>query len=278
MRRSLAMFAVGILLLSDSVSVQDTLFDLRLQFASDKADEISTAEFARLSERALVLAEAAGSRGKFWNLIGLLAELCEAGPYDAVSAVRARSLGLLVQRFTDTHRWSSIVSNRFAPALERIPRELWRSQLKTYDQTLDALSESTGSDRIKAELMYAKVMLRVQINRRWDWLTEADRLATLQLLKCLQDEYGILTCPGSRREPVETVGARAAAHEYEITRLHFNAPAPSTAGVDLEGQPLDISDHKGDIILLDFWTSFCTPCLARHTPQSIVPEPLVQLR
>ncbi len=105
-------------------------------------------------------------------------------------------------------------------------------------------------------------MLRVQINRRWDWLSEEDRLATLQLLKQIQDKYGTLSCPGSRREQVETVGARAAAHEYEITRLHFNAPAPRTAGEDLEGQPLDIADHKGNIILLDFWTSFCTPCLA----------------
>ena len=230
MRRSFAMVAVGILVLSDSVSAQDTLFDLRLQFAIAKTDGVSTAEFARLSERALVLADDAGSRGKFWNLIGFLAELCEAGPFDAVSAVRARSLGLLVRRFTDTHRWSSLVSNRFAPRLERIPRELWRSQLRSYDETLDALSESTGSDRIQAELMYAKVMLRVQINRRWDWLSEKDRLATLQLLKQIQDKYGTLSCPGSRREQVETVGARAAAHKYEITRLHFNAPAPRTAG------------------------------------------------
>ncbi len=94
MTRKIAILAAGIFFLGDSVSAQDTLIELRLQFASAKTDGVSSDEFVRLSERALVLTNAAGSRGKFWNLIGFLAELCEAGPYDAVAAVRASALGV----------------------------------------------------------------------------------------------------------------------------------------------------------------------------------------
>lgn len=85
---------------------------------------------------------------------------------------------------------------------------------------------------------------------------------TLQLLKNIQNEYGALPCPGSRGDVITTVGKRAAAHEFELQRLHFRAKALSTVGNDLSGDAIDISDHKGKIVLLDFWTSFCTPCLA----------------
>lgn len=262
MMRNSVLIVAGILFFSDSVAAQSTLPDLRQQLVSAKTDGVSATEFSRLSDRALVLTDSAGSRGKFWNVIGFLAELCEVGPYDAVVDVRAQALSLLAQRFTDTHRWSSLVVDRFAPTLERIPRETWRRQIKLYDDALDTPRKSTGSERIKAELLYAKALLRVQINRRWDWLTDKDRLATVRLLDHIRDRYGTLPCPGSRGETVETVGDRAAAHKYELERLHFNAPTLPTAGADLEGKSLDIADLKGNIILLDFWTSFCTPCLA----------------
>ena len=34
---------------------------------------------------------------------------------------------------------------------------------------------------------------------------------------------------------------------------------------DLNGNPVNLADHKGEILLIDFWTTMCTPCVACFT-------------
>lgn len=238
-----------------------TRWDLRQEIDTASKDGVSALELKLLSARAFELAEAAQSRAEFWGAISLTAELCGKAPLTEARGVRARSLELLTTRSSDAMRWSSLLTRQFVPDFEQCSRERWGAELAEYDRVLDTLSEASDTDLVRAELAHAKAFARVFINRRWPWLTETARLEALDMLRDLQSRFGDRPLPGAS-DPSQTVGARAGGHIFELQHLYFGAPAPATSGVDLEGRPLDIADYRGKVVVLDFWTSFCSPCLA----------------
>lgn len=54
------------------------------------------------------------------------------------------------------------------------------------------------------------------------------------------------------------------AAEEHLKELKFRASgkaAPEIVGIDLEGQPLKLSDYRGRVVLLNFWATWCFPCM-----------------
>lgn len=37
-------------------------------------------------------------------------------------------------------------------------------------------------------------------------------------------------------------------------------PAPELTGTTLAGEPFDLADHRGDVVVLNVWGSWCAPC------------------
>lgn len=214
------------------------------------------------SAELLARAEDATTRAGFWGAVSLLANLCAEAPPDEAREVRALALALLVREESDTLRWSALLTKRFLPDFASLPRDEWAAELGAYDELLDALRVTSNSTRVRAELLHAKGHARVFINRRWDWLDEQQLRAALALERDLEARFGAQAVPGGGDPQRDTVGRRARQHAGELTRLQFRAPAPATAGVDLDGQALDIADHRGQVVVLDFWSTFCQPCLA----------------
>jgi hypothetical protein len=53
-----------------------------------------------------------------------------------------------------------------------------------------------------------------------------------------------------------TVGDKARSDLYELRNLSIGVPAPEIAGADQDGKNLKLSDYKGKVVLLDFWSQY----------------------
>lgn len=68
-------------------------------------------------------------------------------------------------------------------------------------------------------------------------------------------------CPNLRRNHF-TLGDEAEEALFELRHLGLGQQAPEIDGDDLNGVPLKLSGYRGKVVLLEFWASWCSSCIA----------------
>jgi len=52
----------------------------------------------------------------------------------------------------------------------------------------------------------------------------------------------------------DAIGEKAAAELFEVRHLLVGRPAPEIEGRDQDGREFKLSDYRGKVVLLDFWS------------------------
>jgi hypothetical protein len=128
---------------------------------------------------------------------------------------------------------------------------------KAADRFLRALEK----DKRRAVQGVACLTLGQVLKRRADGLFEKDaktaaklRKESEELLARAAERYGDVKLRPGRFGPL--VGDKAKNELFELRHLSIGLTAPEVSGEDQDGKPLKLSDYKGKVVLLDFWSEF----------------------
>jgi peroxiredoxin len=67
--------------------------------------------------------------------------------------------------------------------------------------------------------------------------------------------------PGSAPAPQASAEPSAAQQTDAVTSPLLGKPAPDFTLHDLAGRPVSLADYRGKAVLINFWATWCTPCL-----------------